>query len=359
MRVLVVDDSVTFRSLIKKALEGIDGIEVVGAASNGRIALDMIEQKNVEIVTLDLNMPEMDGLQFLEKLGPSRLAKLRVIVFAGRTEGSARDTVKALSLGAKDFIFKPDSDGLDWDSSQKKITSDLVPKIRQLATEPSSGNGHNAAKPAVPVAPVQGIHYSLEDFTPAAIVVASSTGGPQALETFFKHLGPPISVPILVAQHMPEKFTNYLAQRIQEVTKVECREGLHNEAIRPGTIYVAPGNYHMRVVGVNGLAHIILDQEERINGVRPAADYLFETAADFYGKQCMAFVLTGMGRDGCAGAEQVRKSGGRIMIQDKESSVVWGMPGSVFDAGCYDRVGNLQECGGVLARMSMQRSIKK
>ncbi len=353
MRVLVVDDSVTFRSQIKRALAEIEGVEVVGTASNGRVALHWLEQKPVDLVILDLNMPEMSGLDFLAELKPRRRG-LDVVVFAGRTDHSAEETMRALSLGAADFVVKPSGRALDFETAYLNIADQLVPKVRQfLVPRP-------VAAPVVPPAPVvvPKARVAVEVFRPAVVVIASSTGGPSALEVLMKQVHTVPEVPILIAQHMPETFTKHLAARLQAVSGITCREAEHGELLQNGIVYVAPGDYHLSVVPADAgprKARLELDQGAKANGVRPAADRLFQSASRVFGSRCLAFVLTGMGQDGLNGVEAVKRSGGCVVIQDQASSVVWGMPGAVHAADLQDRVAPIEECGQILARLVTAR----
>lgn len=348
MRVLVVDDSITFRSQIKRALGEVEGVELVGSASNGRLALQMLEQNPVDLMILDLNMPVMSGLDLLEQLRP-RSRGLDVIVFAGRTERSAEDTMKALSLGAGDFVVKPTSVALDFEAAYLSIADLLVPKVRQFLKP----------KSLTPMVAPPKQRIAIESLKPSAVVIASSTGGPGALESVFKNIGGTPHVPIFIAQHMPETFTRYLAARIKSLSGIECREAVHGETVVPGVIYVAPGDYHMQVVPseVPGRVQVALDRGGKMNGVRPAADLLFESAAKVYGSRCLALVLTGMGQDGLIGCKAVKKAGGAVLIQDQASSVVWGMPGAVYVADLWDKVASLEDCGRVLSRVVVRERV--
>ena len=192
-------------------------------------------------------------------------------------------------------------------------------------------------------------------FHPRAVVVASSTGGPMALETFLSQIKVTPLVPIFIAQHLSEGFTKFLSARLMQQTGIECREAVHKECVKPGIVYFAPGNFHMRLIFTGQTIEIHLDQSPRVNDVRPAADLLFESASLIYGKETMAFVLTGMGRDGCQGAINIKKAGGGVMIQDENSSVVWGMPGAVFAAKAFDCIDSLEKCSAALNAMVCSR----
>jgi len=369
MKILVVDDAITFRKQIKRLLDDIEGVEVVGTASNGKIAIDMIKQSDVDLITLDLNMPVMGGLETIEKMREMGL-KQDIIVFASKTARNTKDTLKALSLGASDFIVKPDGDVSDFETVLALVKAELVPRIVQFLPKfnlknvprldqsvANSATGVALARLSETTTPAISEIRSkqLDSFLPQAIVVASSTGGPTALETFFSKITEPPKVPILVAQHMPETFTKFLSKRIQNINGIETREARNGERVSAGIIYFAPGNYHMKFAKSESGTVIILDQGPRVNSVRPAADLLFQSVAHIYGKQAMGFVLTGMGSDGCKGCEVIKSNGGHIMIQNEETSTVWGMPGEVYRHGHFDALGSLEDCRDVLLRMSMLR----
>jgi two-component system chemotaxis response regulator CheB len=353
VRVLIVDDSSVFRTQIRRALSDVPDIEVVGSASNGRIALQMLEQKPTDLVTLDLNMADMDGMETLREIRRRGLA-VRVLVFAARSTRSAEDTIEALRCGADDFVLKPGGDTLSIEHALEQVRSDLVPKIRQFTAAMAPTAAREPVAKAAKISP-QALSKKPRDLAtmrPMVVVVASSTGGPGALEALFASLPRPPRVPILVAQHMPETFTKFLAKRLADISGVACREAQNGEPPTPGTIYIAPGNFHMQLRSTPAGNRIALDQGPKVNSVRPAADLLFASAAELYGDACAAFVLTGMGSDGLEGARRIKNRGGAVMIQSKESCVVWGMPAAVHDAGAYDRIGDLQDCAGVLARLS-------
>lgn len=362
MRVLIVDDSVAFRSQIRRAITAMPGMEVIGTASNGKIALQMLDQRQVDLMTLDLNMPEMTGLELLAHLKEHPRPGLKVLVFAASTARAARDTLQALRLGADDFVVKPQAATTNIDTAYEMVQRELAPKIEQFRASKAPGLGptevaevstSSAAKPL----PRPPLTLDTADFS--AIVIASSTGGPSALEALFTVLGTgrsPLTSPILIAQHMPPVFTKHLAERLSRVSNRDCREGEHGEAVTSGRVYMAPGNMHMRVArDDHGIVRIILDQTPRVNGVRPAADLLFEAAAAVYDHRCLGMVLTGMGEDGAAGAASIKAAGGRIVIQDEATCVVWGMPRSVFISGHYDAQLSLDDCAKLLLHVTATR----
>lgn len=362
MRVMVVDDSVVFRSQLKNCLDGEQGVSVVATAANGKIALDRLEREACDLIILDLEMPEMNGLEFLEEFRRRGLSQ-KIIIFAAPTKEGASQLLASLKAGASDFIAKPTT-AVNLQDALEGIKRDLLPKILQFKrrhegfqerAKESLGVGHNlgtGASQQSSQAPYKSV--LLETFKPQVVVVGSSTGGPMALEKVFAALkGKTPLVPILIAQHMPPYFTEALAKRLETISGVPSGEGKPGEPIVPGRIYMAPGDYHMSIQRLpEGAKPVIkLDQSAKRNSVRPAVDFLFESAAREYGAACAGFVLTGMGEDGKDGSMAIKKAQGAIMIQDKESSVVWGMPGSVHDVGAFDRQGTLEQCSEILVHM--------
>lgn len=329
IRVLVVDDSVVIRRLVCHALEEDPQIEVVGVAANGRIALSRIPQLNPDILTLDIEMPEMDGLQMLRALRRANHI-LPVVMFSTMTERGASATLEALSLGADDYVTKASNAG-SLDISLANLRHELVPKIRQffdfarLAPAPPAVACHQVP----PMVPHSERH---------AVGIGVSTGGPAALATVVPQFPADFQLPIFVVQHMPPLFTRLLAERLDTLTPLAVREGIDGEIVQAGRIYVAPGDRHMRVIPSGLGPTIALDQGPPLNSCRPAVDALFSSMAEVYGPTVVAAVLTGMGHDGMSGAQQLSARGSYIVAQDEASSVVWGMPGSVVGAGAANEV---------------------
>ena len=339
---MIADDSVVYRNQIRTALSGLPWAEVVGVASNGRLAVDRMQQVPVDVLVLDLEMPEMDGLATLAEI--KRLNILcKVIVFSSASKRGATITLEALSLGASEFVTKPGS-GDDLPMSGEKadpaatIRGLLVPKI--LALFGDLGRGAPERQALEHKAPRQLFPKQIWDLLkPEIVVIGSSTGGPTVLETIFSQITGPLRCPILVTQHMPPIFTATLAERIQRMSGVPTYEAKDRQAVE-NAIYIAPGNYHMRVVMESSNLRIALDQGPLQNSVRPAVDPLFQSAAEIFKSKCLGFVLTGMGADGRVGAEKIKESGGTVIIQDESSCVVYGMPGAVHSSGAFDFIMN-------------------
>jgi two-component system chemotaxis response regulator CheB len=331
IRVLVVDDSVVIRRLVTHALEEDPAIEVVGAASNGAIAMQRIPQLNPDVLTLDIEMPVMDGLETLRQVR-RQFPQLRTVMFSTLTERGAESTLAALSLGADDYVTKASNMG-SLDRSMLALRNELLPKIRQFFRMGETKPRPAVAAPA-PVLPRRAVCQSI----PRVLLIGISTGGPAALGSILPTLPEGFPLPVLVVQHMPPLFTRLLAERLNASCRLAAVEASQNEPVQRGKIYVAPGDFHMRVVGHGAEVRIALDQGPHLNSCRPAVDALFSSAAEVYGGAAIAAVMTGMGQDGTHGAQLLKAQGARIVAQDEASSVVWGMPGAVVHAGLADSV---------------------
>lgn len=328
IRVLIVDDATVIRRLIADELSSDPAIEVVGTAANGRIALERLPQVAPDIVVLDIEMPEMDGLATLREIRKSR-PKLPVIMFSALTERGAAETLDALALGASDYFTKPSGTG-GVEASLKVIREELIPEIKALCGHGSPTSG--PASPAMQVASTR----------PAGrvdvVAIATSTGGPNALAEIFAALPSNLPVPIVLVQHMPPLFTRLLAERLTAQSTVQVEEGRNGGLLRPGHAWIAPGDHHMLVARDGTDVKVMLNQDPHEHSCRPAADVLFRSVAKVYGASVLGVVLTGMGRDGLQGSEVIRGTGGHVIAQDEATSVVWGMPGFVARAGLADRV---------------------
>lgn len=352
IRVLVVDDSVVIRRLVTHALEQDPALEVVGVASNGSIAMQRIPQFNPDILTLDIEMPEMDGLETLRHLRRD-YPDTRVIMFSTLTERGASVTLEALSLGADDYVTKASNEG-SLDRSLVRLREDLIPKIKQFFRMPDSARADttpiHCGIPAAPASRLSVPPIHLVPVRPRIVVIGSSTGGPTALAAVLPLFPADFPLPILVVQHMPPLFTRLLSERLATHCKMSLGEATQGERVVAGRILIAPGDFHMKVVKSGGEVHVLLDQSPQQNFCRPAVDALFCSVAEVYGGAVIAAVLTGMGQDGLRGSEILKAQGAIILAQDQESSVVWGMPGSVTNAGLADRVLPLSQCANEILR---------
>jgi two-component system, chemotaxis family, protein-glutamate methylesterase/glutaminase len=352
IRLLIVDDSVLFRSQIQLALKDCPDIEIVGAASNGKIACDKMTHLDVDVCILDIEMPEMDGIQTLREMR-TRGIKTKAIMFSSQSKAGAEKTLEAMKIGAYDFCPKPVQDEARMTPADK-IREALLPKILALFGRIESVIGLKQAI-STSINKSSKNQFSWEKFRPEVLVIASSTGGPNALFDFFSNLREPLPFPILVTQHMPPVFTTSFAERLASACGKICREAVHGEIAKPDHVYVAPGNFHMKLSGDKNAPMIILDQGPQRNFVRPCADFLFESAAKIYTKNTFGIVFTGMGRDGSEGCEAIKSFEGAVMIQTEESCVVFGMPGAVFDSGNFDYQGDPID----LARKTLAVAMKK
>ncbi len=335
IRVLVVDDSVVIRRLVTHALEREPGIEVVGSASNGALALQRIPQLNPDVLTLDIEMPEMDGLEALRRVRQS-YSHVRVIMFSTLTERGAKVTLEALTLGADDYVTKASNEG-SLDRSMARLREELIPKIKQFFRFPW-------ASPAAPAparqTPELRASPSLRSskLRPRVVAIGISTGGPAALGEILPDLPRDFPLPILLVQHMPPLFTRLLAERLNATCALPVEEATQGMAVEPGKILIAPGDFHMKVAPQGAAVRVCLDQSPPLNSCRPAVDALFASVGQVYGGATIAAVLTGMGQDGLRGAEILKAQGASVVAQDEASSVVWGMPGAIVNAGLADRV---------------------
>jgi two-component system chemotaxis response regulator CheB len=327
IRVLIVDDSVVIRRLVTHALEEDPAIEVVGSASNGLIALQRIAQQNPNVITLDIEMPEMDGLETLRHIRRD-YPDTRVIMFSTMTERGAAVTLSALTLGADDYVTKASNEG-SLDRSMARLREELIPKVKQFFHLPATKPPFTLQKAAA---------FTPGKLCPKVVVIGVSTGGPTALAKILPDLPESFPLPVLVVQHMPPLFTRLLAERLQASCHLAVEEAAQGTPIVAGKIFIAPGDFHLKVFsGGNGVC-ALLDQAPPENSCRPSVDALFASIATIYGGAVIAVILTGMGQDGLRGAQILKAQGASIVAQDEASSVVWGMPGAVVNAGLADRV---------------------
>ena len=337
---LVVDDAVVVRRIVSDVLSESSEIEVVGTAPNGRLALAKIPTLDPDVVTLDIEMPEMDGLATLTELRKSR-PQLPVIMFSTLTERGAQATLDALALGASDYVTKP-AQARSAALAQEFIREALIPRILGLGRRWS----RTSAPPPVPLPAPRKTLPSRADL----VAIGVSTGGPNALAEVVRALPADFPVPIVVVQHMPPVFTRFLADRLASISGLAVREGADGSVVRPGTVWIAPGNFHMTLQRVEGEVRLALDQNPPENSCRPAVDPLFRSVAQVFGRHSMALILTGMGHDGLEGAQEIQRAGGQVLAQDEESSVVWGMPGAIVSAGLAEKVLPLGEVAAELVQ---------
>jgi two-component system chemotaxis response regulator CheB len=341
--VLVVDDSVAARMLLSDALAGSGEVQVVGSAPNGAVALTQIPQLNPDVITLDVEMPGMNGIATLAEIR-RQYPRLPVIMFSSFTETGAAITVQALSAGASDYVTKPNNVE-SYAAAVGQVRQDLLAKIVALVNGGAeAAEGKAGVHVRLPKRKWPGVQLV------EVLAIGASTGGPTALSEVLGHLPADFPVPIVVVQHMPPLFTRFLAERLNANSGLSVREAQRGERLETGDVWIAPGDYHM-TVGKKGTERFVdLDQGPPENSCRPAVDVLFRSVASAYGSGTLAVVLTGMGTDGARGAACIRDAGGEVLVQDKHSSVVWGMPGAVVKAGAADGVFPLRGIAAELVR---------
>jgi two-component system chemotaxis response regulator CheB len=343
VRVMVVDDSAVVRGLVTRWLDEEPEIEVVARHSNGRLAVEDVARSAPDMILLDIEMPEMDGLEALPLLLKARPG-VRVLMVSTLTKRNAEISFKALALGALDYVPKPDTN--------REITilpdfrNEVIRKVKALSGVCRRGALDEAAK-AVPFT-----RRSFSLVPPRIIAIGSSTGGPQALTSLLQpHPHAFDKVAVLIAQHMPPMFTTILAERLARATGRETKEGVDGEPVRPGMIYVAPGNYHMTVEHGSGATWLRVACGAPVHFCRPAADLLFRSVAAAFGPAALGIVLTGMGQDGADGARSLADAGGSVMAQDEASSVVWGMPAAAAVTGACAAILPPREMANVAAKL--------
>jgi two-component system chemotaxis response regulator CheB len=358
IRVMLCDDSATMRRLIKRAIETDPEVTVVAEAKHGQDALDQLPNAKPDIVILDVEMPTMDGIdttKAIRKIDPH----LPIVMFSSLTNRGAEATFDAMKAGANEFATKPVAIG-HVEQALRQVRDDLIPKIVTLTSDNQRRKTRVKPKetlrtPDVPrtfAAPVANTSANTSTIPSSFDIVAIgvSTGGPDALERVLANLPQGFTTPIVITQHMPPVFTTMLAQRLSEKTGRRILEAEDKKTLNPNDILIAPGNYHLVVSRSGTAVQTELNQDPPENSCRPAVDPLFRSVADTYGRRALGVVLTGMGQDGTDGAKAMKATGATIFAQDEKSSVVWGMPRKVVEAGYADRVLAISEIGHVIGR---------
>jgi two-component system chemotaxis response regulator CheB len=354
IRVLIADDAVVVRRLLTSVINEDPELEVVGVAHNGAMAVTKAQQLQPDIITLDIEMPEMDGLEALAAIRSTNRT-IPIIMFSTLTERGAASTLEALSLGASDYVTKPANVG-SVGAAMERVRLDLIPKIKALCSRAAaptiSTRPRTSASAVVPAAPVRRV----VDRTGSAgridvVAIGCSTGGPVALATVLAGLPADLRVPVVVTQHMPPVFTRLLSQRLDGSVPMRVREAVTGDVLEPGLVLVAPGDFHMRFERGVASTTVRLDQGDPVNFCRPAVDVMFDSVAAAFGGHALAVVLTGMGHDGRGGCATLKAAGARVVAQDEATSVVWGMPGAVVQAGSADVQLPLDDIGPKIVAM--------
>ena len=374
MKVLVVDDSILFRRVMAEVLAALPDVEVIGQAANGKLALQKIQDLHPDLVTLDMEMPEMDGLAVLDALKAMK-STTTVIVVSALTKLGGKLTMQALQKGAFDFITKPDAGSAE--QSRESLRADLAPRIRALSLRfgvrnilrATTSTTPAAAPVRAPVAPAsvsarpvsaastasaapttdvaQRMSRLAGTSKPELVLIGVSTGGPNALAVVLPMLPKNLGVPVLIVQHMPPLFTQSLAENLAGKCALQVREAAHEEVLAPNTVYIAPGGRQMRLVpGVGGAKTLQITDDPPENNCRPAVDYLFRSVANNYPGRSVGVILTGMGSDGTLGLRLLKRQGCFVISQDEATCVVYGMPKAAVDAGVVDVVLPLDAIAG-------------
>jgi two-component system, chemotaxis family, protein-glutamate methylesterase/glutaminase len=372
IRVMVVDDATVVRSLLSRWIDEAPGLKLVAALRNGREAIERLDHARPDVVVLDVEMPELDGISTLPKL-LERRRDLSVIMASALTRDHAEVTLKALSLGAADYIPKPAAEGgvMTSVAFQRELIEKiqalglrrkkraLSPYPRRATVNPAlrrlGGSVQRTVKWRTAPAESDQSPFKLRPFSPMpprVLLIGASTGGPQALTRLVSRLDAVTeSAPILITQHMPATFTTILAEHLTRAGAKPVREAVDGEPVLAGHIYLAPGGRHMMVARRDGTAVIVLDDGAPVHYCKPAVDPLFASAAEVWGSWNLALILTGMGTDGTTGAAEVVKAGGSVIAQDEATSVVWGMPGSAVSAGVCSAVLPLEQIAPKISRL--------
>lgn len=345
-RVLIVDDSVVMRTVLRSVLAADPTLEVAGTAANGADALEAVESIQPDLMLLDVEMPVMDGMETLRRL-QAQGSRLPVIVCSGLTHRGARVTIEALASGAADYVAKP-SKQANREELLGELSAELLPKIAALTRRRQALR--HAATPSLQSAPVTTATAA------KVIAIGVSTGGPAALERMLPALPSYFPLPVLVVQHMPALFTRPLAERLNAACRMRVCEAEEGAVVRAGEVAIARGDWHLEVQRNGaGAAMQCLTKKPEENHCRPSVDVLFRSCASVYGAGTIAVVLTGMGADGLAGCRVLRTAGATVLVQDEATSTVWGMPGAVAQAGLANRILPLDQIATELVRMTSER----
>lgn len=345
IRVLIIDDSALIRNVLKSALTRDPDIEVVGMAEDPIVARQMIKELSPDVLTLDIEMPNMNGLDFLNKI--MRLRPMPVVMVSTLTHKGASETMLALELGAIDFVGKP---GVNLEGGIKEFGEEVRMKVRVAANADVRGRAMRAPVPQIPI--TSAAHLPSDSL----LAIGASTGGVDAVREVISRL-PVDSPPVVVAQHMPPNFTSRFSARLNEQVDIEVVEALNRMPIERGKVYIARGGHHLRVELSSGVLKCILSEDELVSGHRPSVDALFSSVAKVVGKKAVGAILTGMGKDGAAGLLAMRQAGSFTVGQNRESSLVYGMPRAAHELGAVvEQVAVEEVAGKMLSALVARRS---
>jgi len=361
IRVLIVDDTITYRKIVSEVLADLPGVEVVGTAANGKIALQKIEQLRPDLLTLDLEMPEMNGLDVLRRLNQSGIY-VQAIMLSGANTNGANLTMAALKLGAFDFVLKPTNDTVE--KNVEYLHHELGLKIQAFARSkcvhtilhgPAPAPPHTLTAPH-PHKEVAHVPYTQHPFEisackPEVVALGISTGGPASLTRMLPQLPANLGVPILIVQHMPPVFTKSLAEDLNHRCALRVCEACDGQPVSPGNVLIAPGGKQMKVERVDGHIAVRITDDPPINSCKPSVDYLFRSVSEIYGRKAVGVIMTGMGNDGARGCREMKRQGAAIVAQDEATCVIFGMPKGPIEEGIADVVAPLDNIALEIIRL--------
>lgn len=357
LRILVVDDSPLYRKVVCEAIAGIAGVEVIGRADNGRNAISKIEELKPDVITLDVEMPELDGLGVLDEIKRKQL-DTQAIMLSSLTRTGARTTTQALIRGAFDFILKPDQG--DYNGNVTELRQQLIPRInavgrlriaKKRTAIPAVVNDLRISRPA------ERSSIRPRKRVPQIIAIGISTGGPAALMAVLTQLPADFPVPIIIAQHMPSFFTRSLAEDLDRNAAIHVREAEGGDRIQPGTCLLAPGGKQTKLTRTSGGVFVRLTDDPPEGGCRPSINYLFRSVEECYGPSALAMIMTGMGEDGREGCQSLHQAGATIWTQDQESSTASGMPRQIVNSGIADRILPLAKIAEALVATTFEQEL--
>jgi len=356
LRVLIVEDMATYRTIIARSLAEITDVEVVGKASNGQKALAFLEENEVDLITLDVEMPVMDGLATLKELR-RRGNRAEVVMLSGLSDQAAQLTIKCLELGAIDFVLKPQTSSFVQNQNQlvetlAQIKENLLRKTNRTVPKPRPAREPRVPRGTVGPRPIR--KRPLPLLRPKIILIGVSTGGPRALARVFDMLQGPLPFSMLVVQHMPPTFTKSLAESLDKKSGIAVVEARDGDVLQPNTVYIAPGGYHMVLENEEDFGLVLaLNQDQPVNSCRPSVDVLFQSAVPFFKPgEAVAIIMTGMGRDGADGCLALSEAGAHVATQSEETCTIYGMPKSVEDLGIHHEILHLDEIAPFIEKMA-------
>ena len=360
IQIMIVDDSVVVRKVLTDVLSSDPDLAIAGWASNGRLALAKLQTLRPDVILLDVEMPEMNGLETIPGIRKI-LPRTPIIMFSTLTEGGAEATLDALALGASDYLAKPSNQNMA--ATSESIRRDLIPKIKALCQFSERDPAPAASVPSsitrIPRPEIRFHAPALRASQLKIIAIGVSTCGPDALAKLLPYFPANFPLPVVIVQHMPPIFTALLARRLASKCALPVKEAQEGDPLSPSCIWIAPGDFHMVVQEENRRVHLRTHQGPRENFCRPSVDVLFRSVAATYGPSCLGVILTGMGQDGLKGCEALSAKGAAVIVQDEASSVVWGMPGFVARARLAEKILPLDQIGGeIIRRVAAQPSLQ-